>query len=98
MIPKELLAGNLISQHGVQCVLKTFEETGQEEDKRRSVRPKKLSTADEQYLKVMSLKKEKKIHQRPNTMPQIGLDIPDICRDYIISQIFPDMIQCLKYD
>ena len=30
------------------------------EDKRRSVRPKKLATADEQDLKVMSLRKKKK--------------------------------------
>ena len=49
-----------MSQHGVQCALKIFEETGQVEDKRRSVRPKKLSTANEQHLKVMSLRKRKK--------------------------------------
>ena len=30
------------------------------EDKRRSIRPKKLFTADEQYLKGMSLRKRKK--------------------------------------
>ncbi|KAL3974221.1 trafficking protein particle complex subunit 2 [Sarotherodon galilaeus] len=49
-----------ISRHGVQCVLKKFQQTGQVEDKRRSGRPKKLSTADEQYLKVMSLRNRKR--------------------------------------
>jgi len=40
------------------------------EDKRRRVRPKKLSTADKQYLKVMSLRKRKTIQQRPDTGPE----------------------------
>ena len=37
-----------------------MEETRRVEEKRRSVRSKKLSTADEQYLKVMSLRKRKR--------------------------------------
>ena len=53
----------------MQCVPKTFEETGQVEDKRGSVRPKKLSTADQQYLKV------KKKSSKDLTKVKISLSI-----------------------
>lgn len=47
------MSGNFgISLHGVQCLLKTFEETGRVKDKRRRGRPKTLSPADKEYLKV----------------------------------------------
>lgn len=39
---------------------KKIEETGQEEDKRRSGKPKKMSTTDEQYVKAMFLRSWKK--------------------------------------
>lgn len=41
------MSGNFgISLHGVQCLLKKFEETGRVKDKRRRGRPKTLSPAD----------------------------------------------------
>ena len=49
-----------MTQHGVQCVSTKFEETGQVKRKRRSGRAEKPSTADEQYLKGMSLRNRKK--------------------------------------
>ena len=55
MIPKELLAENLAYLSMVCSV-----SIKQVEYKRRSVRPEKLYTADEQYLKGMSLRKRKK--------------------------------------
>lgn len=63
MIPKELLTKNLgISQHGGQCVLKTFKETKQVEEKRRSGRCQKKSTADIKYLIIHLLLKNKGDH------------------------------------
>lgn len=49
VIPKVLLGENLT--YLVQCNLNKTEETGQMQDKKRSVRPKRLSTVQEQCLK-----------------------------------------------
>lgn len=46
-----------MSQHGVQCFLKQVRKLGRQvENKRRNLRPKMLSTADEHSLKVVSLR------------------------------------------
>lgn len=47
-------------QHGVQYILKRLGRTEQVENKRRNSKPKIISTADEQYLKVVSLINMKK--------------------------------------
>lgn len=59
MILKELLTENLACVSMVCSVSLNSEETGQvedkdKEDKKRTSRPKTLSTADEQKLEVMS--------------------------------------------
>lgn len=56
MILKELLTENLACVSMVCSVSLNSEETGQveDEDKKRTSRPKTLSTADEQQLEVMS--------------------------------------------
>lgn len=54
-IPKQQLAENLANLKMVCSVnLKTFEDTGQTEDKWKSGKPKTLATAGEQYLQVTS--------------------------------------------
>jgi len=50
-------------------VLKKIEKTGQLEDK-RSFRPNKLSTADEKYLKMMSVKNREKNLLGPDAGPK----------------------------
>ena len=49
-----------LSRCGIQALLKKHKETGQEEDKRRSGRPRKLTKGDEKYLKINSLRARKK--------------------------------------
>lgn len=51
-----------ISQHGAQCVLKICIEIGQVEDKSFSCLPL-LSTANELYLKIISLRNRKKFRK-----------------------------------
>lgn len=46
----------ITSQHGVQCLLKKCEESGQEKDKKRSSSPKLNCRADEQRLKATQRK------------------------------------------
>lgn len=45
-------------------IFKNVEETEQEEAKRRSGRLKKLSTVDEQFVKVKSLRNKKKVRAK----------------------------------
>lgn len=49
-----------VSWHAVKSVLTRYEETVQVEFKGRRGRRRKLPTADEQYLKVVSLRKREK--------------------------------------
>lgn len=62
MIPKMLQAKHAgLFLHGVQWVLKKKEKTVQMEDKRRSGKPIKEPTKeDEQYLKVLTLRNRKR--------------------------------------
>ena len=61
MIPKKLLAENL-SRHGLQCVLKKLDGS--------CGRPKKLFTADKQYLKAMLSRNRRKVKQKSEAGPE----------------------------
>lgn len=54
-IPKQQLAENLANlKMACSVSLNKIEDTGQMEDKRKSVKPKTLATAGEQHLQVTS--------------------------------------------
>ena len=48
-----------VSRCAVQALLKKHKETGNVEDHRHSGRPRKLSAADEKYIKLISLRNRK---------------------------------------
>lgn len=65
----------------MQCVLKNFEETGQMEDSRRYDRPKKKTAADQQHLKIMSIRNREQKSSKDETQnmkdagPGLGLQV-----------------------